>query len=170
MYKLYITFKILFPGSGFEVYFVSCHIVCLNGEKLFIFIHSSNNPGSGIHMTLRSSAKVKQTHSILQHTHVHTCIHIYIYIYLHMHTDILALTYIYIWPSWLGLKNTPTASLQRSKTHTPNECPGYDTKQSDGEVPAMLELWGMRRTPSLPSLPGPLWPGVVAPDRALSMG
>ena len=25
-------------------------------------------------------------------------------------------------------------------------------------------------TPSLPSLPGPLWPGVVAPDRALSMG
>ena len=22
----------------------------------------------------------------------------------------------------------------------PNECPGYDTKQSDGEVPVMLEL------------------------------
>ena len=53
---------------------------------------------------------------------------------------------------------------------TPNECPGYDTKQSDGKVPAVLELWGMRSTPSLPSLPGPLWPGVVAPDRALSMG
>ena len=52
----------------------------------------------------------------------------------------------------------------------PNECPGYDTKQSDGEVPAVLELWGMRSTPSLPSLPGPLCPGVVAPDRALSMG
>ena len=29
----------------------------------------------------------------------------------------------------------------------------------------MLELWGMRSTPSLPSLPGPLWPGVVAPDK-----
>ena len=52
----------------------------------------------------------------------------------------------------------------------PHECPGYDTKQFDGEVPAVLELWGMRSTPSLPSLPGPLWPGVVAPDRALSMG
>ena len=52
----------------------------------------------------------------------------------------------------------------------PNECPGYDTKQSDGEVPAMLELWGMQSTPSLPSLPGPLLPGVVAPDRALFMG
>ena len=52
----------------------------------------------------------------------------------------------------------------------PNECPGYDTKQSDGEVPAVLELWEMRGTPSLPLLPGPLWPGVVAPDRTLSMG
>ena len=27
----------------------------------------------------------------------------------------------------------------------------------------------MRSTPSLPSLPGPLWPGVVAPNRILSM-
>ena len=44
------------------------------------------------------------------------------------------------------------------------ECPGYDTKQSDGEVPVMLELWGM------PLLPGPLWPRMVALDRALSMG
>ena len=29
----------------------------------------------------------------------------------------------------------------------------------------MLKLWGMQSTPSLPSLPGPLWPGVVAPDK-----
>ena len=29
----------------------------------------------------------------------------------------------------------------------------------------MLELWGMRSTPSLPSLPGPLWPGVVTTDK-----
>ena len=34
----------------------------------------------------------------------------------------------------------------------------------------MLELWGMRSTPLLPSLPGLLWPGVVAPDKALSIG
>ena len=46
----------------------------------------------------------------------------------------------------------------------------YDTKQSDSEVPVMLELWGMRRTPSLPLLPALLWPGMVAPDRALSIG
>ena len=51
-----------------------------------------------------------------------------------------------------------------------NKYPGYDTKQSDAEVPVMLGLWGMRGTPSLPLLPGPLWPGMVAPDRALLMG
>ena len=34
----------------------------------------------------------------------------------------------------------------------------------------MLELWVMQRTPSLPSLPGSLWPGVVTPGRFLSMG
>ena len=34
----------------------------------------------------------------------------------------------------------------------------------------MLELWGMQSTPLLPSLSGPLWLGVVALDRALSMG
>ncbi len=52
----------------------------------------------------------------------------------------------------------------------PNECPGYETKQSDGEVPVMVELWGMQSTPSLLLLPGPLWPRMVAHDRALSMG
>ena len=47
---------------------------------------------------------------------------------------------------------------------------GYDTKRSDGEAPVMLELWGMKSTPSLLLLPGPPWPGMVAPDRALSRG
>ena len=46
-----------------------------------------------------------------------------------------------------------------------SECPGYDTKQPDGKVPVMLELWGMQSTPSLPLLPGPLWPRMVAPDK-----
>ena len=43
--------------------------------------------------------------------------------------------------------------LCRGVRPPPNECPGYDTKQS-----------------SLSSLPGPLWPGVVALDKALLMG
>ena len=34
----------------------------------------------------------------------------------------------------------------------------------------MLELWGMRSTSLLPSLLGPLWPGVVAPGSVVSMG
>ena len=71
--------------------------------------------------------------------------------------------------SRLGLQNTPTASLQRSKTPN-NKCPGYDTKQSDGVAPAVLQLWGMRSTSSLPSLLGLLWPRVIAPDKAQSMG
>ena len=29
-----------------------------------------------------------------------------------------------------------------------DECPGYDTKQCDVEVPVVLDLWGMRSTPS----------------------
>ena len=62
-----------------------------------------------------------------------------------------------------------TASLQRGMT-PPNKCPRYDTIQSDGEVPVILELWGMQSIPSLSSLPGPLWPRVVAPDRVLLMG
>ena len=51
----------------------------------------------------------------------------------------------------------------------PNEGPEYDIKQTDGEAPVMLELWGMWST-SLPSFPGPLWSRVVAPERVLSMG
>ena len=41
----------------------------------------------------------------------------------------------------------------------------YNTKQSEGGDPVMLELWGLRSTSFIP-----LWPGVVGPDRVLSMG
>ena len=50
-------------------------------------------------------------------------------------------------------------------TDCTNECPDGDTKQSDGKVPVMLELWGMRSIPLMPSPPGPLMPGVIAPDK-----
>ena len=33
----------------------------------------------------------------------------------------------------------------------------------------MLEIWGMRRTPLLPSFPGLLRPGELAPDKVLSL-
>ena len=44
------------------------------------------------------------------------------------------------------------------------------TLNTDGKVPVMLELWGMRSTPSLPLLPDPVRPGVVAPDKGLIYG
>ena len=72
-------------------------------------------------------------------------------------------------PSQLGLQNTLTASLQRVKTLQMSVY-GYGTKQSDGEAPIMLELWGMWCIPLLPSLPGLLLPGVIATDRGPSMG
>ena len=53
---------------------------------------------------------------------------------------------------------------------TLHKCSGYDTKQSDGEAPVMLEIWEMQSIPSLLLLPGPFWPGVVAPERVLFMG
>ena len=52
---------------------------------------------------------------------------------------------------------------------TPDECSRYLTKQSNAEVPVMLELWEMQNTPLLPSHPCPHWPGVMAPDRVQSM-
>ena len=55
------------------------------------------------------------------------------------------------------------------KVRPSNECPEYDTKQSDGEASAMLKFWNMKDTSSLLSLPASLWPGVVAPDRVLSI-
>ena len=68
-------------------------------------------------------------------------------------------------PSRIEWPNTWTKSL-----HTPNnELPGYHIKQSDGEALEMLELWRILSTSSLPLLPGPLWSGVVAPDRVSFM-
>ena len=74
--------------------------------------------------------------------------------------------------NWSDPQLTDFLSSPRLYSGVPssNECLGYDIKQSDDETPVMLELWGMWHTPSLPSLPGPLWPGVVSPDKVLSMG
>ena len=63
-----------------------------------------------------------------------------------------------------------TDCFSAKELDSPNEYPGYDMKQSDGEVPIMLELWGMWSTSSVLLLPGLLWSRVVAPDRVLSMG
>ena len=41
---------------------------------------------------------------------------------------------IFIQPNWLGLQNTLSASLLRSKN---DECPGYNTESFDGEAPVL---------------------------------
>ena len=51
-----------------------------------------------------------------------------------------------------------------------NECPGYDTKQSDGKAPIMLDFGEMRAIHLLLSLPTLRLPGAVSPDRVQSMG
>ena len=71
-------------------------------------------------------------------------------------------------PSWFGA--VEYTDCFTAEGQDPNECPGYDIKQSDSEVPVLLELRGMQSTPSSLSFLGRLWPRVVAPDGALSMG
>ena len=101
-----------------------------------------HGPKSGINKTVR-----------IWNKRVRLCLHMYMYCI----TVVIDLITVY------------STSLQKGK-NSPNEWPGYHTKQSDGEVLVMLELWGMWSTPSLLSFSGPRWPRVVAPDRVLSMG
>ena len=68
-----------------------------------------------------------------------------------------------ILPSWLG-------PVEYTNEHLYRGVRPRLTIPSDSEVPLMLELRGMQSTPSLPSLLGQLWLGVVAADRDLSMG
>ena len=63
---------------------------------------------------------------------------------------------VYTWtqiclPSRLVLQNTPTAFLQIGKTPSTNVL-DMTLNKYDGEVPVMLELWGMWSTPSLSSV------------------
>ena len=72
-------------------------------------------------------------------------------------------------PRRLGQWNTSTASLERVKTTTTNECPGFEIKQSYDEAPEMLDIWRIQSTPSLPSLPGPLLFGMRATEKILGV-
>ena len=72
-------------------------------------------------------------------------------------------------PVGLGCRIRRLRLWRDAKTCSANECPRYDTKQSDGEA-LVLELYGLSSTPLLPLLPGPFWSRMVVPDRVLSMG
>ena len=68
--------------------------------------------------------------------------------------------------SELVWSSIPPTTVSQCNTLSPTT---YDIKQFDGDVPVIVELWGHRINPLLISLQGPLWPGMVAPDRVLSM-
>ena len=70
-------------------------------------------------------------------------------------------------PGHYGSEEVPPPIFQSARAIEYTDCisaEGYDIKHFDCEAPVMLELWEMQSTPSLPPLPGPHWPGVVAPD------
>ena len=85
---------------------------------------------------------------------------------------------IYSTVRWFNLREDPAYSLTAAENnnlisaerlHSPNECPVFDIKPSDVEVP-VLEFWGMSITNSFPLLPSQFWPVVVASNRFLSIG
>ena len=86
-------------------------------------------------------------------------IYIYIYICIYISTSI----FIYVNAVGWGCKKHQLYFCGRSHV---SECPAYNIKHSDGKAPT-LERWEMWSTPSLLLLPGPLWPGVVSPDKVL---
>ena len=84
----------------------------------------------------------------------------------------LVLGIIILWPalvqSAVAIENTVFISAEWKVLPPPSECPGYDTRPSDGEA-SNLEHWGMWSNPSIPLLSGSFWCRVVVPDRVLSM-
>ena len=104
---------------------------------------------------------------------IYTYILIYrmgLYLYIHIHKYIYMCVYYYYYLALSARAAEYTYCISAEGIEPTKECPGYDTKQSDGEASVMRELWGMRSTSWLPSLLGLLWRGVVLPDRVLSMG
>ena len=110
---------------------------------------------------------------------IYTCIYIYAFMHIHIHSYKHICHIILLYISELQNHNPYELCIWGYRIHRLHlcrgirshpQCPGYDTKQSDGEVPALLELWGMWSTPLLPLIQGSLWGGMIASDRALSMG
>ena len=58
----------------------------------------------------------------------------------------------------LALNNLQRLICHKTQPTTADlyKCPEYNTKQSDSEVPSMLELWGLLSVPSLLFLLMPL--------------
>ena len=90
--------------------------------------------------------------------------YMYVHTYTHLQSVLIIIISLFCLVSWgCRIQRLHLCSGVRPHPHA-NKCPRYDTKQSDDEVPVMLELWGMWSTSSFSSVPGPLWLAVLAPD------
>ena len=85
-------------------------------------------------------------------------IHIYLYLYsyislfifiyiiitllIHFHLSIYLSQFVHIQLCQVGLDSRIHRLHLCRGVRSPNECPGCDTKQSDGDVPMMLGFWG----------------------------
>ena len=67
---------------------------------------------------------------------MYVCVYIYIYIYIHAQFAKSA-----------GAVEYTDCTSAEVLDPTPNECPGYNTKQSDGEISVILEFWRMWSMP-----------------------
>ena len=92
----------------------------------------------------------------------------YIHTHTHTHNHMIVVATRYIFTAHLAGAVEYWLHLCSGVRSLPTRSPGYDIKPTDSEAPA-LGIWGMWSTPLLPLLPGPLWPGMVATDRVLSM-
>ena len=63
-----------------------------------------------------------------------------------LETYLMILVYIYIY-IYIIAQSAGVVEFSDCNSAESNECPVYDTKQSDGEVPAMLGLWGNMEDP-----------------------
>ena len=106
-----------------------------------------------VYLSLSLSLSLSRTHT---HTHTHP---LYLSIYLSVSE--------YTFPVGCGCKIYRLHLCRGIRPPPPHTLTDHDTKQSDVEVLVMLGFWRIRSTHSLPLLPGPLWPGMIAPDRAL---
>ena len=102
------------------------------------------------------------------------CVYVCTHIFWHTYISMYVCTYVWVCVCVWHIHTCPFGwgwriHLCRGIRPPHNECPRYDTKQSDGDYPVMLELWGMQSIPSLQLLPGPFWPRLGASDWILSM-
>ena len=141
IYIYIISFSLLMVGNTnsqcYILLYRSCQTFCLTDLESTTSRHV--NSRSTIHFNnCISWLEIRvQTLRVSIGTFFYITIYISLYIYIYIY--ICTYTYIHICPVGWGSR-IHRLLLCRGIRPPPNECPGYDTKQSDSEVPVMLEF------------------------------